>query len=397
MITRLRKEIKKFSLLPVLFFFAATACAQPSIQGSINKGSANTTAEIRFKSNYTNAAGEYINYFQFSVSIPAAGNAGVTASAVAVNNFQDMGNLLLDGPYTEGSEIVFNFGYLNPAPPSVNHFAWTNGIDFLGVVVTFTGGNNNTAPVKMIDLTNDPAGPGGVNQNSYFGIVTNTGDKTNYPNLFYPIPGSNSIGTNPNGDQFVQTANPVVLAVSLLEFNGFKNGSRNELRWTTTDEHNNMGFVIQRSTDQVHFDSIGYTKSLAPGGNYTGKLNYAFTDNDPNGLTQYYRLNVKDLNSIGKYSNVIMLKGQKPTFLSVDEIYPNPVHTKLNLRINSPVSAPLNIVVTDVSGKKLSESKISAVIGYNLFNVMVDHLPAGVYMVHVISDNEEITKKFIRE
>lgn len=391
---RLIKENKKFFFFAMLFSFAVTVNAQPSIQGTISKSGLVNTAEIWFKANHNSVAGEYLNYFQLSVAIPAAGNAAVNATAVAINNFQDMGTLTLDGPYIEGAEKIFNFTFLNPAPPTVNNYSWINGVDFIGVRVTFSGGAGNTAQVKLVDFTNDG---GGINTNTFFGMISNVEDKTNYANLFYPIPGLSVLGNYGNGDQYAQTVDFVILPVTLLEFSGYKDGSRNQLRWSTAGEQNNRGFEIQRSFDQVSYESLGFVNSAAPGGNSSSRLNYSFTDNSIIGLQQFYRLKVTDRNGASKYSNLVMLRRDKPLSLSVDEIYPNPALSMINLRINAAVSGPLSIVITDMLGEKLFERNTTAVTGYNLFPVMVDNLPAGMYIIRVLAKDGETTKKFVKK
>ena len=390
---RFIQEIKKFVLIAILFLCAAVGTAQRYIQGSISRDATVNTVDIWFKANHNSVSGEYLNYFQMSVAIPAAGNGAVTATAIAINGFQDMGTLLLDGPYTEGTEIVFNFIYLNPAPPTPNNFAWTSGVDFIGVKITFAGGPG-PAQIKMVDFTN--AG-GGINTNTFFGMLSNVEDKTNYPNLFYQIPGLNVLGNYPNGDQYVKTTDIVGLPVSLLEFSGYKDGSSNQLKWATGSEQNSSGFEVQRSSDQVNFTSLGFVKTLAPGGNSSGRLNYSFADAYPPGLQQYYRLRLVDRNGGSRYSNVILIRRDKPLTLSIDGIFPNPVRSTLNLRVNAAVAGSLSVVVTDMSGKKLIERKVNAEVGYNLFPVPVDHLPAAMYMIRVSGEDGEVLKKFVRE
>ena len=72
--------------------------AQPYICGSVKKITDPTKIDIVFKTLYNSIAGEYMNYFQFSVAILLAGNAGVTATAVGVNAFQDKGVLTVPAP-----------------------------------------------------------------------------------------------------------------------------------------------------------------------------------------------------------------------------------------------------------------------------------------------------------
>ena len=383
----------KVCLLCLFIFLSVAGSAQPSIRGSVSKDATPNIVDVWFKANYTNAPGEYINYFQISIAIPAAGNGSVMASAVAVNGFQDMGTLLIDGPYTEGSERVFNFGYLNPAPPSVNNFAWTSGLDFIGVKVTFSGGSGN-AQVKMVDFTN--AG-GGANTNSYYGIVTNTGDKTDYLNLFYQIPGLNVLGTDGNGDQYVQTVDLVALPVMLLDFTGHKDGNKNQLRWATASEQNLPGFEIQRSVDRVHFEKIGFVKSLAAGGNSNQRLNYAFTDASPGGLLQYYRLRTTDPNGESRFSNIVTIRREKPLMVTIDDIFPNPAKTVINLRINEISVHTYRLLVNDMSGKTLFSYQVRSVPGVNVFPVNVSNLAAGGYILRLENEEGTVQRTFIKK
>ncbi len=41
--------------------------------------------------------------------------------------------------------------------------------------------------------------------------------------------------------------------VSLSNFSGYKNGSKNTLNWTIASEANNLGFDVQRSTDGANY------------------------------------------------------------------------------------------------------------------------------------------------
>ena len=104
---------------------------------------------------------------------------------------------LSQGPqYTRGSERIFTWVFANPNPATQS---WTNGVEFTGIQVTFS--NPAAAEtVKMLDLTNIG---GGDNLNTYFAINSTGGDRTDYSNRFFTIPGKSLLGTYPNGDQFV--------------------------------------------------------------------------------------------------------------------------------------------------------------------------------------------------
>ena len=118
----------------------------------------------------------------------------------------------------------------------------------------------------------------------------------------------------------------IVLPVDLFSFSGYKDGGRNQLRWTTATEVNNKGFEVQRSLDGVNYSSLGFVNSIANGGNSSVELHYAFTDNNVTGLKQFYRLRKVDFDGRNKISNIVLLKSDRPTMITIDGIFPEPGH-----------------------------------------------------------------------
>ncbi len=192
--------MKKFQIMITLCLIAIAGQAQ-FIQGSVKKDSDPNKINIVFKPDFNSVAGEYVNFLQFSLAVPIASAKGVTASAVGVNSFSNMGTLAQGVQYTQGTERIFTWVFANPTPPITPLQPWTKGVEFTGVVVRFST-PNATAVGKMVDFTHND---GGGNYNTYFAIVTNTGDKSNYSNLFYATSDTNHLGNYKNGDQFVKT------------------------------------------------------------------------------------------------------------------------------------------------------------------------------------------------
>ena len=199
--------MKKILIAIAVLMISMTVNSQQFIQASIRKNADPTKIDLFFRPNYTNATGEYCLFLQFAASIPDSVAAGVTASAVGANTFSNMGILTPIVPYTEtfgtpstaDDERIYGFVFANPAAATQS---WTTGVEFIGVVLTFSTSLGATE-VKMVNLTNIG---GGANSNTYFSIVSTFGDKVNYSELFYTIPGVNKLGTNlKTGDKFVQT------------------------------------------------------------------------------------------------------------------------------------------------------------------------------------------------
>ena len=201
--------MKKLLFVIGILLVSFCSSSQKYFQGSLRKNPdpAKNQVEIVFKPSYKCAPGEYINFLQFAIAISLGDANEITAVATGVNTFSNMDTLTNIPAYTEtygtpstaDDERVFGWVFANPVTAKQS---WDAGKDFTGVVVTLNK-NIATVKVKLLNLTNIE---GGINMNTYFAMVSNTGDVANYDNLFFEIKGSNHMGSNEKtGDQFVQT------------------------------------------------------------------------------------------------------------------------------------------------------------------------------------------------
>ena len=192
---------------------------------------------------------------------------------------------------------------------------------------------------------------------------------------------------------------PGVLPVTILNFSGYKDGNRNQLHWTTAGENNNRGFDMQRSADGVNYSSLGFVNSQALGGNSTIQLNYTFTDNSVIGSRQYYRLRQVDFDGHNKFSNIVLIKSDKPVTFMIDGFFPNPASTVVNVLIAAPNKDKLTLVVTDIAGRKVTQQVVNVETGSNTIPVDITALSAGTYMVKLICSNncESAAGKFVKQ
>lgn len=189
------------------------------------------------------------------------------------------------------------------------------------------------------------------------------------------------------------------LPVTILNFSGYKDGSRNQLRWTTTSESNNRGFEVQRSTDGVNYSALGFVNSQALGGNSTRELNYSYTDNNVTGSKQYYRLRQVDFDNHSKLSNIVLIKGDKPVTLMIDGLFPNPASTLVNVLIAAPNKDKVTLVVTDIAGRTVAQQVVSVETGSNTIPVDISRLSNGTYMVKLVCESncEGVVGKFVKQ
>ncbi len=193
---------------------------------------------------------------------------------------------------------------------------------------------------------------------------------------------------------------PTVVPVAILNFSGYKDGTNNQLRWTTATEQNNRGFELQRSADGVNFTDFGFVNSKATGGNSTAELNYAYTDNNINGKRpQYYRLRQTNFDGNSKLSNIVLINGDKPTGIEIDGFFPNPPNSLVNVLIAAPDNDKLTLVVTDIAGRKMIEQAVSVQAGSNTIPVDINRLTRGTYMVKLVCANgcDAAVGKFVKQ
>ena len=105
------------------------------------------------------------------------------------------------------------------------------------------------------------------------------------------------------------------LPIELLSFSGKNTGRYNFLEWRTANEINNKGFDVERSTDGLLFEKMGFVSGKGGPGN-----DYSFQDNIPRAGINYYRLRQIDNDGQFEYSGIIAINDDSGIFA----IYPNP-------------------------------------------------------------------------
>ncbi len=189
------------------------------------------------------------------------------------------------------------------------------------------------------------------------------------------------------------------LPVSLFTFSGYRESNHNILKWSTVSEQNNRGFQPERSTDGVNYSPIGFVNSLAPSGNSNVSLNYTFTDNNFSGNRQYYRLRQVDLDGREKISTVVLIKGIKPSVLTIGGLFPNPARTEMNIIIDAPNHDEIIIQMLDMNGTLVKQKNAIVETGSNTIPVDITSLVNGTYLLKVSCQSNcgPVTSKFVKQ
>lgn len=374
--------------------------AQEVIQATIKKGNDVNKVDLFIRPNFSNTDPSiYLFQLQFPIAWPDLATPTPTGLLITMDPAFTafFGNYSVSvypvATHAGTSEMYFTISLnrIGSAPTF-----WVSGTEYSVLTAQFT--NVGPAPMAMVKVA-DYLNGGSNGQGNYYtlnGLGTYYRDNTDSRNNFYFTPQSTIGGDAANG--FAQTLDQIILPANILSFSGYKDGSRNQLQWTTRSEQNNLGFEVQRSIDAVNYVAIGFVNSLAVAGNSSVNLNYAFTDNDVKGIKQYYRLKLVDLNGNSKFSNIVTIRSDIPAIISLERLYPNPAATTINLQISLPYRDKLSITVTDLSGHKVLQQNISAEPGVNTLPLDVSALPGGNYFISVVSSNAGISSgKFVKQ
>jgi hypothetical protein len=181
---------------------------------------------------------------------------------------------------------------------------------------------------------------------------------------------------------WVDGASSIVLPVELLIFEGKNTEGGNLLTWLTASETQNKGFDIERSTDGVSFEKIGF---VLGNGTTIQKQDYFFKDESFEGVV-YYRLKQLDFDGRFEYSKIISIDGKGKTV--VLSVFPNPSNGLFNIfgvdDSDTESYTLMNSVGQAVSIKVQNDGQVDMSV-----------YPSGVYYLRVSSSGHVI--KLVKE
>lgn len=194
---------------------------------------------------------------------------------------------------------------------------------------------------------------------------------------------------------YVSGTNIVPLPIELVQFNAVLLNKGVDLTWTTASEKNNNYFTVERSADGVNFGAIGTVKGA---GNSQNELNYYLKDNSPLDGISYYRLKQTDFDGKETYS---LIKSISLSLINKFDfnIYPNPIEKSsiVTLNFTGKENDKVQVVITDISGKIVSEKELKLVDGATMVELKHDFEP-GIYFIKAIHDQSgAINRKLIVE
>ncbi len=173
------------------------------------------------------------------------------------------------------------------------------------------------------------------------------------------------------------------------------NDEKVNVRWTTGNEINASHFIVERSTDAVHYNNVGTVKA---NGNTSTRMNYLLTDDikNTNSKLLYYRLRSVDLDGKSQLSDIRLVR------LNVDNnsainifTFPNPMVN--DLRVTVPANWQGKVVLFEIlnsNGQTVQRVQSSNSSQTEVLNA--SKLAPGMYIVKATCGTQSAAQKIIK-
>ncbi len=184
------------------------------------------------------------------------------------------------------------------------------------------------------------------------------------------------------------------LPIYLTYFKGVQVDRKNQLTWKVNCTSAEAKFEIERSTDGIHYSTIGYITASQLRCNEP----FDYTDQYPLKGANYYRIKMIDVDAKATYSNIILLSLKTARF-ELMSLSPNIISTtNAKLKLNATERNEMTIVITDFSGRTVQQQLVQVQPGLNEFPINCNNLSTGAYLVSgYIPGEKPQTLKLIKQ
>jgi hypothetical protein len=205
-----------------------------------------------------------------------------------------------------------------------------------------------------------------LNSGTYYVVLDGTGNTnaTEYASLgSYTLTGTLSAAR--------------VTPIRYVSLSGKVDKNKHDLNWNIVSDEPIKSITLEKSTDAVSFASLTGVASNAK--------NFIY---DPYSSADiFYRLKVTSVIGQTVYSNVITLKSN----VAAEKLFT--VSTLVHDEILVNAGENYQYLLADISGRILGKGRNNA--GVNKINM--NNNPNGIYILQIISQNERITKRIIKQ
>ena len=166
-----------------------------------------------------------------------------------------------------------------------------------------------------------------------------------------------------------------------------------QLEWVVQSETDLDHYEVERSTNATNFSLLVIVRANGSSNITT----YNTMDPSPVAGLNYYRLKMVDRDGHFVYSQVIVIRITESISVTTS-IKPNPFTNTLDVYITLPHITPLDIRLIDLSGHIIYSKSMKRAMGFNWCTITgLEKLPAGIYFLQVISDDNVVYDKLLKQ
>ena len=196
-------------------------------------------------------------------------------------------------------------------------------------------------------------------------------------------------------DRFLLRIEPGnALPVELTSFQVVQNEGNAVLTWSTAQETQNAGFVVQSKdeSDGANFERIGYVEGA---GTTSHSQSYRFTAKNLEAGTHTFRLKQIDRSGAYSFSPAKSVTVAIEGVASVSRLYPNPVQDDSRVDVAVRSEQNVRIALYDVMGRRLRVLRDERIPAREsrTFRVTTRDLASGTYFVRVSGQNFTQTRR----
>jgi hypothetical protein len=190
------------------------------------------------------------------------------------------------------------------------------------------------------------------------------------------------------------TVIPENLPVQWLYAEIFPQGNSIKVEWSTTVDHTNKGFLIERSTNGLQYDSIGFVEASAAANNLQQR--YQFVDASPPFVPLFYTIH--QLDKDGKRATSIIRYSTGLSSSTAEENISRVHVQKQQVEFYSTVAAPAVVYLYTADGKLLAQQRVTVHTNTSMpqqISLPFSTLKSGIYILAIQQLNKRWTKKIV--
>lgn len=241
-----------------------------------------------------------------------------------------------------------------------------------GSTGTFSNGTNGYN-VDFPDVININGGSQIV-LNYSGGTGAGVGYKGSFRVLYFGFPVEAIMDENTRNSLICQSMDYLRAAATLpvrgFTLSGLASEGMNKLQWVTLSAINTTHFVVERSTDGIHFSTLGNTVYARE--NAIEENSYHFNDTDPQPLS-WYRIRAIDQDGQETISNMVLIKNSQRRPFYVLE---NPAVNSIRLQVTNPMA--FSLVLTNAQAQVVYRMQHPAIANGQV-TIPAGQLASGVY------------------